>query len=641
MSDPYFDDVVALFGFEGATIVDESPLAQAVTGETDSTHALSTVQAKFGTQSVRIPELSGFSVPAIALGSQFTIEGWSWHETLVDYRRYVIIAQFEYGASGAWMIQYFHDTSGVESRIEFAYNTDGFGDDFILEFPCTPRTTGNWGYVGIDFDGTNYRCYTTADGVLGPIAGSAPATTTKRLTVGTELSFDYPNGLMDGYLDEIRVTANVARYAGSFTEPVAAFPREGTPPPLGQTYTEVLVEGVRVDEGASHSVTGTGVLQLATAGDSFSASDDSEALRRALASFSETMRMIVQDKPVRALPAAASETLSIGAVQALSLGYRLADTLRVSDPVAPSAHYRRALADALLLSDTMRNAVPGALQDIVTFSELVTMAQGVRLLERLRLTDILAPSGVHRRALAETLRFAETLRRFLGADIAESLQLGETIANLRRAVSVASEAIQISDAAEPRLIITAVASESVELSAATVVKAAYGVEVVEGVQFATAYVAPDGTVTTWVMNAGTGAVSEYSNYNFNSFVQMGNKYLAASDDGLFELNGDTDDGADIIGRIKGGFMQFGGPRHSRLKAAYIAMSTAGDVVLKIETGEGVEYVYQVATEAMHTTKINMGKGQRARYFAYELTTAGQDFDLDTLEFVPVVMQRRV
>jgi hypothetical protein len=44
---------------------------------------------------------------------------------------------------------------------------------------------------------------------------------------------------------------------------------------------------------------------------------------------------------------------------------------------------------------------------------------------------------------------------------------------------------------------------------------------------------------------------------------------------------------------------------------------------------------------MRSTKFHMGKGQRSRYFAFELISAGQDFDLDTLEFVPLVVQRRV
>ena len=44
---------------------------------------------------------------------------------------------------------------------------------------------------------------------------------------------------------------------------------------------------------------------------------------------------------------------------------------------------------------------------------------------------------------------------------------------------------------------------------------------------------------------------------------------------------------------------------------------------------------------MKTTKVNLGKGLRARYFAFELVSTGQDFDLDTLEFIPLVAQRRV
>jgi hypothetical protein len=37
----------------------------------------------------------------------------------------------------------------------------------------------------------------------------------------------------------------------------------------------------------------------------------------------------------------------------------------------------------------------------------------------------------------------------------------------------------------------------------------------------------------------------------------------------------------------------------------------------------------------------MGKGLRSRYFAFELVSTGQDFDLDTLEFIPLVADRRV
>jgi len=155
------------------------------------------------------------------------------------------------------------------------------------------------------------------------------------------------------------------------------------------------------------------------------------------------------------------------------------------------------------------------------------------------------------------------------------------------------------------------------------------------------YLAPDGSFTTWAMNTSTAAVTEYTNYVFNSFARMGNKYLGASDTGLYELLGDNDAGADIIATLKGGYFQFGGSRLSRLNAAYIAARGEGQFVLKIRTGDGQEYIYQTNTRNMRSTKVHMGKGMRARYFSFELVSTGQDFDLESLEFVPIVVQRRV
>ena len=64
-------------------------------------------------------------------------------------------------------------------------------------------------------------------------------------------------------------------------------------------------------------------------------------------------------------------------------------------------------------------------------------------------------------------------------------------------------------------------------------------------------------------------------------------------------------------------------------------------ILKLETKDGATYTYQIDTRDGRSSKVHMGKGQRSRYFAWELTTVGQDFDLDTLEFGPVRVDRRV
>jgi hypothetical protein len=172
-------------------------------------------------------------------------------------------------------------------------------------------------------------------------------------------------------------------------------------------------------------------------------------------------------------------------------------------------------------------------------------------------------------------------------------------------------------------------------------QAIFSPEINEGLEITALYLAPGSEITTWAVNTRTAAVSEYTNFEFNSFAQMGNKYLAASSTGLYELVGDDDAGTDIIARIKSGLMQWGSSRFTLFKAAYLGVRGPGDFVLRMETGDGTTYDYSVTTTDMRTTKVRLGKGLRTRYFAFELISDGQDFDLDSIEFVPLVAERRV
>jgi hypothetical protein len=143
------------------------------------------------------------------------------------------------------------------------------------------------------------------------------------------------------------------------------------------------------------------------------------------------------------------------------------------------------------------------------------------------------------------------------------------------------------------------------------------------------------------MNTRTGAVTEYDNYAFNSFARIGDKYIGASESGLYELLGDDDAGADIVATIRSGFAQWSGTHMGSFKGMYLATRGEGDFILKVITADNKEYHYAVAAQDSRTTKITTGKGLRARYFAFELISTGQDFNLDTIEFIPLVADRRV
>lgn len=357
---------------------------------------------------------------------------------------------------------------------------------------------------------------------------------------------------------------------------------------------------------------------------------------------SQNFRVFSDDiQLARAIAPVLEETVELSPEWLASLGVIIRERVRHSELLTPGLILGVLRSEAVRMSEILSQAVPTVLADNVTIANAVDVLQALLVADRLGITSVVAGAGIHARTWRDTLRVSSTLLRFISGVAADDIELTDTLASQLHAIASLTESVEIEPVVSPTWLLRVDVDESVELTAEEVVSMLFQPELLEGIQIEAGYIAPNGSFTTWAMNARTAAVTEYRNYEFNSFAKLGDRYIAASADGLYELLGDDDDGDDIIARIVGGFMQFGGTKLSRLSAAYIAARGEGTFVLKIETADGEVYNYSVDTRDMRSTKFHMGKGQRARYFAFELISAGQDFDLDTLEFVPVVVQRRV
>lgn len=157
------------------------------------------------------------------------------------------------------------------------------------------------------------------------------------------------------------------------------------------------------------------------------------------------------------------------------------------------------------------------------------------------------------------------------------------------------------------------------------------------------------TLTSYVVNARTGAVSNYSNFPFNSMAKVGSKYLATSPDGVYELAGTNDDGVDISASVILPTTQLSTEEvpddvMKRLPTAYLGVSTAGDLVLRV-TANGVDNYYTLTgttATGVHTGRMMLGRGVAARYWDFELTNVnGADFTLESITFHPVALARRI
>lgn len=332
-----------------------------------------------------------------------------------------------------------------------------------------------------------------------------------------------------------------------------------------------------------------------------------------------------------------SDALSLDCVRVVEL----LDGLIKSDLLSAKGTYVPTQSDVVTITTDILLGAPLTVTENLTLADVLSLVRGVRVLEQLGFNLTTLANSIRRLSFLDQFRILDSLRKFLSEAANDTIGITEISTPKFFLTRTALENIAVTETLSNSLIIRLTAQDHIDLQDIDVLKYIFRPILNEDIQITAAYVSPGQSFTSWAVNSRTGAVTEYTNYNFNSFAAMGNKYLAASDSGLYELNGDDDQGTDIIARIKSGLMQMGGAHFTSFKAAYLGLRGNGDWVFKLETGDGKEYVYSIVAQDMQTTKVRLGKGLRSRYFAFELISTGQDFDMDSVEFIPLIATRRV
>ena len=249
--DPYFGNVVLLDGFNGingaTATTDESPSAHG-SATFHGVAQLSTTQAKFGTSSLFLGSGSlGYitwpdSNDWYFDGGNFTIEFWLYPLSYGSANAF-LIDQWG-GGQNAWVLWWNVNQLSWNTAVAVTDN------NFDIAAPASTPSLNAWHHIAIDSDGTKVRLY--ADGVM--IASTTTvrnlANSTSLLAIGSDPVGTY---ISQGYMDELRITKGVARYASDsgFAVPTAAFPRVQCPDPhFAQVVLLMGFEDVNGSTGA-------------------------------------------------------------------------------------------------------------------------------------------------------------------------------------------------------------------------------------------------------------------------------------------------------------------------------------------------------------------------------------------------------
>lgn len=205
------------------TITDNSHVTKTLT--THGNAQVSTAQHKYGGSSISFDGSTSTYVDAaqsndFAFGTgDFTMEAWIWLNSWGS--------GYPYPGYSAWMFDTRNPSNPGSEGVGFGMSETGHLNAFWgsnLRFSCpTVLPLSTWLHVALVR--RNSTGYIYLNGVLEDSMSFTQNLTTNYLFIGSpgdQTGNSYIK--FDGYMDEVRVTKGHARYTGTFTPPVSAFP---------------------------------------------------------------------------------------------------------------------------------------------------------------------------------------------------------------------------------------------------------------------------------------------------------------------------------------------------------------------------------------------------------------------------------
>jgi hypothetical protein len=236
--DPYFSDVVLLLHMDGTngstTFTDSSSFSRPLTRSGNP--QISTTEKLFGSASAYFNGSSSYVLaPASAdfdfSANDFTIEGWVYN-THNGYSG--IIGSRNNGATHGWCLY-------IQNNILRTGSTRGSAGYSDVQLHPTPIAQNSWTHFAVVKTAAGYTAF--INGVAGPVLTDGGFQYRPGLAVSIGALASEGELPFFGYIDDLRVTRNIARYTTpTFDVPDAPFPDVGPfstlPPPPTDIFSQ-------------------------------------------------------------------------------------------------------------------------------------------------------------------------------------------------------------------------------------------------------------------------------------------------------------------------------------------------------------------------------------------------------------------
>jgi hypothetical protein len=147
-----------------------------------------------------------------------------------------------------------------------------------------------------------------------------------------------------------------------------------------------------------------------------------------------------------------------------------------------------------------------------------------------------------------------------------------------------------------------------------------------------------------VTNTRNFAISEYTNFGFNSMCLFNGKYLYANSSGIYEAGGDNDNGTQIDASYKTGAIDIYTTEIQRLRDVYLSFRSDGDIQL-FSVGDEINprtyFITPTTASTIHERRVKFEKGIKDRHFNFGVSNInGSTLEIDSIEILTEPIRKR-
>lgn len=265
-----------------------------------------------------------------------------------------------------------------------------------------------------------------------------------------------------------------------------------------------------------------------------------------------------------------------------------------------------------------------------TFSQTVTMAESVGT------TGLFTPKNNATVRMYDSIAATDRFASGFYNALSDSVGCAGVFTASRKVIASLAESAAATDAFSQYIKhFPQIVAESVTATSTVGHKATAYASVSESVSAVEAFWYRDAGQIAWQMNTETSAANWHTNFMFDSIAQYGNTVLAVAPDGIYVLEGNTDNNTAIPATVQTGFMDFDDKHVKRFGGVFFGLR-GSSLRLSLEPFGAVaasEYDMPAKTTVSPgSNRIVPGKGLVSRYWRMTFKNVdGGDFDIDNIE----------